>query len=65
MLVEISDYVVVVSRTDQILELLENIVASTRVKGLLSALKSLYLEKEIDEVGEARDSVDVDVEQSF
>ena len=60
---EIADHLVVVCGRDQLLKLVQDVDASPRVVGIIRVLKVLDLHEEVEELIEALDDVDIDLEE--
>jgi len=62
---EITHHLVVIRRTDQLLEVVEDGHAAARVVRVLSILEVLNLHEELKELVEALDYINVDLEQGL
>ena len=60
---EIADHLVVVCGRDQLLKLVQDVDASPRVVGIIRVLKVLDLHEQVEELIEALDDVDIDLEE--
>ena len=60
---EIADHLVVVCGRDQLLKLVQDVNASPRVVGILRVLEVLDLHEEVEELVEALNDVDIDLEE--